>query len=269
MATVTLGDITIGYDDIGQGNPVVFVHGHPFDRSMWQPQIDAFAGRHRVVAADLRGYGESTVVPETTPFSAFANDTAALLDHLGIDRAVFCGLSMGGQIVMEFSRLFPHRVRGLVLADTFAEAETDEGKAMRYALADRVLSEGMGGYADEVLPKMVTPANIDAIPAVAKHVASMMRETSPAGAAAALRSRAERPDYRDLLSSLTVPALVVVGDEDEFTPVDVARAMHDLIPGSALAIISGAGHMPNLERSEEFNAVLRRFLDGLPPGDED
>jgi 3-oxoadipate enol-lactonase len=246
---------------------ILFIHGHPFDRSMWRPQIDAFAERHRVVVADLRGYGESTVVPQTPPFSAFAYDIAALLDHLAIDRAVLCGLSMGGQIVMEFHRVLPHRVRGLVLADTFAEAETDQGKAIRHAQADRVLSEGMGGYAEEVLPQMVTPANIDAMPAVAKHVSGMMHETSPAGAAAALRSRAERPDYVDMLSSLTVPVLVVVGDEDEFTPVEVAHAMHDRITGSTLAVISGAGHMPNLERSDEFNAVLRRFLDGLPPDD--
>jgi len=267
MAAVTLGDVTIGYDDIGRGDPVVFVHGQPFDRSMWQPQIDAFADRHRVVVADLRGFGQSTVVPDTTPFRAFADDIAALLDHLGIDRVVLCGLSMGGQIVMEFQRLYPRRVRGLVLADTSAAAETDQGKAMRYDLADRLVREGIEEYADEVLPKMVAPANIDAMPAVAKHVSTMMRGTSPVGAAAALRSRAERPGYLDLLSALPIPALVVVGDQDEFTPVDVASDMRGRIPDATLAVIEGAGHMPNLERTEEFNAVLRHFLDHLPPID--
>jgi pimeloyl-ACP methyl ester carboxylesterase len=207
------------------------------------------------------------VLPDTYPFSAFADDIAALLDNLGIDRAVLCGLSMGGQIVMEFQRRYPDRVRGLVLADTSAAAETDQGKAGRYALSDRLLRDGIEEYAEEVLSKMVAPANIDAMPAVAKHVSTMMRSTSPVGAAAALRSRAERPDYLDLLSGLPIPALVVVGDQDTFTPVDVARDMDDRIPGSTLAIIEGAGHMPNLERSEEFNAALGRFLDGLPPAD--
>ena len=267
MAVVTLGDVTIGYDDIGRGDPLVFVHGHPFDRSMWQPQIDAFADRHRIVVADLRGFGQSTVLPDTMPWSAFADDIAALLDRLAIDRVVLCGLSMGGQIVMEFQRRYPDRVRGLLLADTSAAAETDQGKAGRYALSDRLLRDGIEEYAEEVLPKMVAPANIDAMPAVAKHVSTMMRSTSPVGAAAALRSRAERPDYLDLLSALPIPALIVVGDQDTFTPVDVARDMADRIPEATLAIIQGAGHMPNLERSEEFNAVLRRFLDGLPPAD--
>lgn len=265
MTTMTLGEITIGFDDVGDGEPLVFVHGHPFDRSMWDSQLDAFSDRHRVIAADLRGYGESTVVPGTTPLGTFADDIAALLEHLAIDRAVLCGLSMGGQIVMEFVRRLPDRVRGLVLADTSAAAETAEGRAGRYELADRLLCEGMAAYADEVLPKMIAPANIDAMPAVAKHVSTMMRNTSPIGAAAALRGRAERPDYRELLSSLTTPTLVVVGAEDEFTPVDVARAMHDRIPDSSLAIIPGAGHLPNLERTEEFDTVLRDFLDGLPP----
>jgi 3-oxoadipate enol-lactonase len=265
MAVVTFGGVTIGFDDVGDGEPLVFVHGHPFDRSMWDPQLDAFADRHRVLAADLRGYGESTVVPGTTTLGTFARDIVALLDHLAIDRAVVCGLSMGGQIVMEFVRRFPHRVRGLVLADTSAAAETAEGKAGRYELADRLLREGMAAYADEVLSKMVAPANVDAMPAVAKHVSTMMRNTSPVGAAAALRGRAERRDYLDLLSSLTTPTLVVVGAEDEFTPVDVARGMHDRIADSSLAVIPGAGHLPNLERAEAFDAVLRDFLEGLPP----
>lgn len=264
MATTTFGEITIGFDDVGDGEPVVFVHGHPFDRSMWDPQLDAFSDRHRVIAADLRGYGESTVVSGTTTLGTFADDIAALLDHVAIDRAVLCGLSMGGQIVMEFVRRFPHRVRGLVFADTSATAETAEGKAGRYGLADRLQREGMTAYADEVLPKMVAPANIDAMPGVAKHVSTMMRNTSPVGAAAALRGRAVRPDYRELLASLTTPTLVVVGAEDEFTPVEVARDIHDRIADSSLAVIPGAGHLPNLERTEEFDAVLRDFLNGLP-----
>jgi pimeloyl-ACP methyl ester carboxylesterase len=268
MATITLGAITVGFDDLGDGEPVVFVHGHPFDRSMWRPQLETFSDRHRVVAADLRGYGQSSIVPGTTTLGTFADDIAALLDHLAIDRAVLCGLSMGGQIVMEFVGHFPHRVRGLVLADTSAAAETAEGMAIRYELADRLLRDGREAYADEMLPKMVAPANIVAMPAVAKHVSTMMRDTSPVGAAAALRGRAERPDYRDLLSSLPTPTLVVVGAEDEFTPVDVARAMHDRMPDATLAIIPGAGHLPNLERTEEFDSVLRGFLDGLPPAGE-
>ncbi|WP_309140332.1 alpha/beta fold hydrolase [Streptomyces sp. PKU-EA00015] len=265
MSTASVGGITIGFEDEGSGEPLVLVHGHPFDRSMWQPQIEHFrrAG-WRVIAPDLRGYGESTVVPGTTTLETFVRDIAALLDHLGVDRFVLGGLSMGGQIVMEFHRLFPGRIRGLVLADTFAAAETEAGKAGRYMMAERLLREGMSGYAEEVLPKMVAPSNIEALPDVAQHVLLMMTGTSPQGAAAALRGRAERPDYVDMLPRIAVPTLVVVGADDEFTPVSDARLIHERVPDATLEIIDEAAHMPNLERAAEFNAALQHFLDSLP-----
>lgn len=261
MSSARVGEIEIGYDDTGSGDPLVLVHGHPFDRSMWRPQAEVFIQEGwRVICPDLRGYGASTVVHGKTTLDVFARDLAGLLDHLGLERVVIGGLSMGGQIVMEFVRLYPERVRGLLLADTFAEAETAAGKLARNEAADRLLREGMGPYADEVLPKMVAPANIEADPAVADHVLRMMRGADPEGAAAALRGRAERPDYVELLSRVAVPALVVVGAEDEFTPVRDAESMHAQLFDSTLVVIEGAGHMPNLERQEEFNAALRSFL---------
>ncbi|WP_381790906.1 alpha/beta fold hydrolase [Streptomyces niveus] len=279
MSTMTLHDITLTYDDEGGnegagraggegrggGEVLVLVHGHPFDRSMWRPQIETFAGPgRRVIAPDLRGYGGSTVLPGKTTLTTFAWDIAALLDRLGVDRVVLGGLSMGGQIVLEFYRLFPERVRALVLADTFAAAETEQGRVARNTMADRLLREGMGPYADEVLTKMVAPHNVEALPAVAGHVRDMMRGAPPEGAAAALRGRAERPDYVGMLARVAVPALVVVGSEDEFTPVADARVMSDGIPDATLAVVEGAGHMPNLERRAEFDTVLGAFLDSLP-----
>ncbi|MFF6781102.1 alpha/beta fold hydrolase [Streptomyces sp. NPDC012510] len=250
----------LAYEDKGETSaalPLVLIHGHPFDRTMWHPQITEFAPARRVVAPDLRGYGESPVVPGSTPLSTFAEDIAALLDDLGVTEFVLAGLSMGGQIAMECYRRFPHRVRGLVLADTFPAAETTEGRRSRNAMADRLLREGMAGYADEVLYKMVAP-HADA--GVAAHVRRMMTATDPEGAAAALRGRAERPDYRDLLTRVTVPALVVVGADDEYTPVADAEAMHAALPDSALHVVDGAAHLPNLERPEEFNKALGDFL---------
>ncbi|MFF1705828.1 alpha/beta fold hydrolase [Streptomyces sp. NPDC058252] len=240
--------------------PLVLIHGHPFDHTMWAPQITAFAAGRRVIAPDLRGYGASPVIPGVTPLSAFAEDVAALLDELGEAEFVLAGLSMGGQIVMECYRQFPARIRGLVLADTFASAETPEGKKVRNEMADRLLREGMRGYADEVLHKMVAPY---ADAEVAAHVHRMMTSTPPEGAAAALRGRAERPDYRDLLTRVTVPALVVVGADDEYTPVADAAALHAALPDSTLHVVESAAHMPNLERAEEFNGVLADFLAGL------
>lgn len=254
--------ITIGYDDRGRGEPLVLIHGHPFDRSMWRPQAEYFSQRGwRVIVPDLRGYGETTVAPATTVWATFARDVAALLDHLDVERIVLVGLSIGGQIAMEFYRLFPDRVRGIVLVDTSPRAETPGGKKARHDLAERLLREGMNAYADEVLPRMITPDNIRALPDVAGHVLDMMRSTSPGGAAAALRARAERPDYLEMLGGMAVPALIVVGRDDAFTPISDAQLMHEGIPGATLAVVKGAGHMPNLERPTEFNAALEAFLE--------
>jgi len=265
MSTVDADGITISYTDDGSGEPLVLVHGHPFDRSMWRPQIQRFSGSGwRVVAPDLRGYGETTVVPGTTALERFARDIAGLLDRIGVDSCVLGGLSMGGQIVMEFYRLFPTRVRGLLLADTFAAAETEAGKRARNEMADRLLVEGMTPYAEEVLAKMVSAANIRQLPEVAEHVLVMMRNAPPEGAAAALRGRAERPDYTSMLPSVSVPTLVVVGADDEFTPVADAEFIHQCIPHSTLVVIEGAAHMPNLERPQQFNAAVERFLTALP-----
>lgn len=267
MSALSVDGMTVAYDDEGSaGAPVVvLVHGHPFDRSMWRPQVErlAEAGR-RVIVPDLRGYGATTVVPGKTPLGTFARDITGLLDRLGVERFVLGGLSMGGQIVMEIHRQVPDRILGLLLADTAPWAETPDGRRVRNEVADRLLREGMRPYAEEVLPKMVAPATIDRLPAVAQHVFGMMLGTSPEGAAAALRGRAERSDYVESLSRATVPTLIVVGSEDEYTPVETAKQMYELIPGSTLVVIDGAGHMPNLECPEEFDRALLEFVSSIP-----
>ncbi|WUO55950.1 alpha/beta hydrolase [Streptomyces sp. NBC_00280] len=238
--------------------PLVLVHGHPFDHTMWNPQIEAFSATRRVIAPDLRGYGASpATVDTTTPLSRFAQDIEELLDEARVESCVLAGLSMGGQIVMEYCDRFPERVRGVVLADTFPAPETPEGHLARNTMADRLLAEGMRGYADEVLAKMVAPY---ADASVRAHVHRMMTATDPRGAAAALRGRALRPDYRPLLTRLTVPALVIVGADDTYTPVSDAEAMHAALPDSTLHVIEHAAHMPNLERPAEFNKALADFL---------
>ena len=259
--TVATDRVVLAVDDVGTGDPLVLIHGHPFDRSMWRPQVDHFSRvGWRVIAPDLRGYGGSTVIAGKTTLATFARDIATLLDRLGVDTCVLGGLSMGGQIVMEFHRLFPHRLRGLVLAATSAPAETEAGRQARYDAADRLLREGMASYAREALPRMVAPRNIAERPSVAEHVMRMMLATPPEGAAAALRGRAERPDYVSMLEHVEVPTLVLVGRDDDFTPVADAELIHERIAGSTLVVVEGAAHMPNLERPVEVNAALEEFL---------
>ncbi|UGY94719.1 alpha/beta fold hydrolase [Streptomyces gobiensis] len=256
-SSASVNGIEIAYEDEGSGEPLVLVHGHPFDRSLWAPQLEEFAtAGYRVIVPDLRGYGHSGVLPGTMPWSLFAEDIAALLDHLGEPTATIGGVSMGGQITLEFYRLFPQRVRALILSDTSVYAESEAGKRWRHELADRLLREGLGGYTAEAIGKMVAPRHTEAT----ARVRAMMLAAPPEGAAAALRARAERPDYTGLLTSITVPTLVVVGREDTYTPVRDAEFIRDRVPGAVLEVIEDCAHLPGVERPEEFNRVLRRFL---------
>ncbi|MGW8847043.1 alpha/beta fold hydrolase [Streptomyces xiamenensis] len=249
------------YEDRGTGTPLLLVHGHPFNRTMWHPQTEHLAAAgHRVIVPDLRGYGDTPPAGEHTTLDVFAHDLAALLDRLGVARCAVGGLSMGAQIALEFYRLFPERVTALVLAAGSPRADSAPARQVRRTTAERLLREGMTAYADETLPKMVCRDTLQTRPDVNRHVLAMMDTTDPAGAAAALRGRAERPDYLPLLPRITVPTLIVVGRHDEFTPVAEAELMRRHIPGARLEIIESAGHLPNLEQESAFNAALAGFL---------
>lgn len=268
MPTAALNGITVAYDLVGSGpHTLLLVHGHPFNRSMWAPQLQALAlPGWQILAPDLRGYGATTVVPGTTTLGVFATDLVALLDCLGVQEFTIGGLSMGGQIAMEVCRQVPGRVRGAILAATFPRPETAEGKVARCTMADRLMHEGMRPYATEVLDKMLAPQTIAVQPDVAQRVMTMMEGTNPAGAAAALRGRAERPAYEPTLASLRIPALVVVGDEDAYTTRRDTDIMHDLLPGSELLWLKGVGHMPNLEAPGPFNEAVTRLLQRVSAG---
>lgn len=261
MPIAHVNDIDIAYDDVGEGEVVVLVHGHPFDRTMWSPQVDAIVGSgRRVITPDCRGYGHSQVVAGVTTLSEFAADVLALLDVLAVGRATFVGLSMGGQIVMELCVRAPERVMGVVLADTSPDVDHRAHRANRMRAADELVRRGMTGYVDDTIDRMLGPTTMASRPDVVAHVRSMMLATPPAGAAAALRGRALRREYVSTLEQLEAPALVVVGSDDSFVSLADAQRLHGLMPHSRLAVIGDAGHLPNLERPDAFNAALVEFL---------
>jgi pimeloyl-ACP methyl ester carboxylesterase len=251
--------------DIGAGaRSILFIHGHPFNRSMWQPQVDALRDRYRLIVPDLRGYGDSPASPDApVTQEQFATDLVEILDERNVPKAVVVGLSMGGQIAMEFGRRFPDRVDGLVLAATFAEAETQEGVADRFRIAERMEREGMAVIGCEILPRLIGKTSMAARPQLAAFVYGMICDTCPKSAAAAVRGRALRKDYRNTLRGFTFPSLVVIGDEDSYTSVAQGQAMQALIPQCALHVFPRVGHLPNLEQPLRFNASLDEFIASL------
>jgi 3-oxoadipate enol-lactonase len=264
MPTAKINGITLAYHDSGRSLPILFIHGHPFNQSMWSPQVNALSGKYRTITYDIRGYGASEVpAVEATSLETMAADINALLDHLNIDKAVVAGLSMGGQIAMAFAEQYPQRLAGLVLAATFPQADTSEAATNRRAMADRFVNEGSAIPGGEMLPKLLAHSSIKRDPALAVSVYTMIANTPPAGAAAALRGRSQRKDYTPTLSHIGVPTVVLVGTEDAYTNVETATAMQRAIPNACLEIFKGIGHMPNLEAPDQFNAALEGFLAGL------
>jgi 3-oxoadipate enol-lactonase len=265
MAKARVRGLELAYDDMGAGTPVVLLHGFPFNRSLWHEQATVLASRHRVITPDLRGFGESTVVEEPATMAAMASDVAALLDELQLARVTLGGLSMGGYVALAFYRLFPYRVRALVLADTRPQADTAEARVGRETMAQRALAEGMQPIADAMLPKLLAPATYAERPEIVARVREMILTTQPAGAAAALRGMALRRDQTDLLSDILAPALIIVGSADAITPPTDAELMRREIRGARLVVIDGAGHCANLERADDFNEALSKFLGDIEP----
>jgi pimeloyl-ACP methyl ester carboxylesterase len=257
--------IEMAYEDSGgSGAPLVLLHGFPFDRSMWRGQASALGGEFRVVAPDLRGLGETPLGDDGVSIEGMAEDVAALLDELNLGRVRICGLSMGGYVAFEFFRKYPERVRALVLADTRPQADTEDGRRTREETAQRVLKEGMAPVVESMLPKLLSAGTRERGGEVLESVRALMLGTSPEGAAAALRAMALRRDQTELLPSINVPTLILVGNEDAVTPPADAEAMNAKIEGSRLVVIEGAGHLSNVERPSEFNRALVEFLRSLP-----
>ena len=260
MSSTRISDIQMAYTDTGIGSPIVLIHGYPFNRSLWSEQLTALSNSYRVISPDLRGFGETDPSAGPATMNRMAQDVAELMDRLQIRQAVIGGLSMGGYVALAFYKQFRSRVRNLILADTRAQADTEEAKQTRAQQAEKALSEGMAGIADAMLPKLLTPDTVSKRPEIVKRVRDMMLKTKPEGAAAALMGMAEREDQTPLLSQISAPTLILVGAEDAITPVADSEKMHRAIPNSRLVVLENAGHVSNLERTEQFNHTLLEFL---------
>ena len=265
MSTITLPNgHPLEYVEVGEGGiPLLLIHGYPLDQSMWKPQLEGLTGV-RCIAPDLRGFGASCLSPPPHTLGEHADDLAALLDALGIRRAVIAGLSMGGYIAFEFVRRHRERLLGLILLDTSPRPDDEAARAGRNATIERAASEGVGPIALALGSKLFAD---DVVPMVRDRVISQMATTPREGIVAAVTAMRDRADSRDLLPTLAnTPTLVIVGSEDRLTPPDVARAMAAAIPGATLVEVAGAGHLPTLERPEVTTAAMQDFISRLPTG---
>ena len=260
MSVATLAGTPIHYDIRGKGRAVLFLHAFPLDLTMWDEQARALETSHQVIRLDARGFGKTPPGEGLLTMERIARDAVAVLDHLDVATATVCGLSMGGYAALAFVRRHADRLRGLVLADTRATPDTEEGRRTRAEQADRVRKEGPPAIADAFLPKLVGATTHKERPEVVARVREMILGASARGIADALAGLAARADSRPTLREIRVPTLILCGDEDVLTPPADAEALQAGITGSRLVMIPKAGHLSNLEAPAEFNAALKAFL---------
>jgi pimeloyl-ACP methyl ester carboxylesterase len=269
------------FDEAGHGPAIVFLHGFPFNRSMWHEQIEFLGARgYRAVAPDLRGLGVSDKLQfvvdaggepnrqaearrTIVTMDEMARDVAALMDQLEIESAVVCGLSMGCYVAFEFVRLFPRRVRALVLAGARAQGADEAERESREQQAQRVIAEGMSFAVDSILTNLLAPLTVAEKPEVTSWVREMIVNTEPQGAAAAQRGMAIRRDYAADLAHIGVPTLIVAGRDDGIRKPADAEFIYRNIRNSRIEVIADAGHLMNMEQPESFNRVLLSFLSQL------
>ncbi len=247
--------MTYFHEDVGEGTPVLLLHGFPFDSRSFAPQLAHPPEGVRLIVPDHRGFGRSSLPPGPATMEAMAEDALGLLDQLGLPSVVVGGVSMGGYVAIALTRLDPGRVRGLLLIDTQSLPDDAEGRERRERVAREVEAHGVGELVEGMLPKLLCP---DA--PVRAQVEAMMRGQRPAAVAAASRGMATRTDGKDILSRFGGPCAVVVGAHDTITPLEKAQQLQSLVSGATLHVIDGAAHLPNLEQPEAFDVVLRELV---------
>lgn len=258
---IQLNGMTLAYDTAGEGKPILFVHGYPLSRKIWEPQISGLAMFSRIVAPDLRGHGESDKIPGPYSVDLLADDCNNLLDTLGITQpVVIAGLSMGGYIALAFYRKYADRMSGLILTATRAGSDSPEVKLNRDKAIDLARSSGSIAIVDGMINKMLSPLTYKNNPSLVDHVREIMVGTSVEGIVGALTAMKDRPDSSSMLKSIAKPVLIIHGNEDQLIPVTEAIKMYEEIPNSELVTINEAGHLLNMEKPTMFNQAIQNFI---------
>jgi len=239
---------------------LVWLHAFPLSAEMWEPQLDAAPEGWRFVAPDLAGFGGSADHDGRPEIDDFARDLDELVLYLGLRRFVLGGLSMGGYAAFAYLRLHAERVAGVVLSDTKSGNDSPQARDGRQKMLDLVAASGVTGVADEMLPKLLGATTQRDDQGVVMDVRNLIEANSAEGVARGIQRLRDRPDSTPDLARIGVPALVLVGEEDGITPVAEARAMSAAIRESTLSVLPRAGHLANLERPEQFNTVVGKWL---------
>jgi pimeloyl-ACP methyl ester carboxylesterase len=259
--SISVNDFDLSYDDVGEGTiPVIFLHGFPFDKTMWELQLEFFKFSYRLIACDIRGFGKST--DEYTPLSIdlFTDDLIKFMEKLQIEKAIVCGLSMGGYIALNAVKRFPCKFEALVLSDTQCIAETAGGKEKRYKVIEDIRENDAAKFNEGFIKSVFHPDSLVNKKEIVDQLGEVVFANSQDIIIQGLMALAERPETCSSLGEIKIPTLIICGREDVVTPLAQSEWMNAAIKGSKLQIIENAGHVSNLEQPHDFAKYLSEFL---------
>ena len=261
---ITINDVSISYNDYGTGiMPIIFLHGFPFDKTSWQPQMESLKQTHRVIAYDIRGFGKSTAGKSAPTIRLFADDLIQFMDGLSINKAIVCGLSMGGYILLDAISRYPNRFEAIVLCDTQCIADSEETKEKRNQTILQIKANGLKSFAQGFIKNIFCQESSDKKKELVEKINQIILSTPFDSIVGTLGALTERENTCLTLDEIAVPTLILCGKEDIVTVPEQSEFLQDNIPDSTLYIIDKAGHLSNLEQSGEFNQHLTNFISGI------
>lgn len=262
---MTINNHTVSYTDEGPDNApvIILIHGFPFNKSMWNKQVEMLIENYRVIAYDVRGHGNSPGGSDDFSIELFVDDLLGLMDALKIETAMLCGLSMGGYIALNAIENFPKRFNALILCDTNCVADTPEVVDKRMKTIESIHEKGLEQYANDSVKNLFAPESFITNKEKIAVIKEMIMKTSAQSLSRTLFALARRNETCRGLANIKIAVLILVGSEDKITPPDAARLMQKKIKGSKLKIIEHAGHLSNIENSYEFNDQLLKFVSSV------
>lgn len=262
--STSINNHQLSYNDVGEGSiPIICLHGYPFDKTMWQEQLDFLNSLNRIIAYDIRGFGKSTDEESHLSIDMFSEDLIAFMDKLNIHKAIICGLSMGGFIALNALKRFPERFEASILCDTQCIADTSEVREKRYEIIEEIKMNGVAKFNEGFLKSVFHKDSLIHKFGLVEELSNVVFANSQQIITMGLIALAERSETCTTLNSITIPTLIICGREDEVTPLDQSIFMNSAIKGSILHIIENAGHVSNLEHPLEFNQQVLNFVNTL------
>lgn len=261
---IRIGDISISYfikeAKKKSGKTIIFIHGFPFNKNSWRPQLEALADHVTGIAIDVRGHGLSTMGHGFFSIDVFAKDLKVFIEKLNLDHIVICGVSMGGYIALRTYELFPEKIAGLILSDTHHRADDNQAKQKRFDSIQAVLEHGRRPFSIGFANNLLAAKSIEELPEVVELVKSSIRRNNISSICSTLLALASRTDTSAVLPNIDIPTLIIRGAEDKITPKSLMEELHQSIPQSKYIEMKGCGHLPNLENAKVFNQLMNDFL---------